>query len=40
MIETVECEKVITTWNEAIAREQSHIKLETSKVDSVIKIIY
>ncbi len=39
MIETVECEKVMTAWNEAIAREQSHIKLKTLKIDSMIKVI-
>jgi len=40
MIETVKCEKVMTAWNEAIVREQSHIKLETSKIDSMTKVIY
>ena len=39
MIETVGCEKVMTAWNEAIAREQSHIKLETSKIDSTARAI-
>ncbi len=39
MIETVECEKVMTAWNEAIAREQSYIKLEISKIDSTTRVI-
>ena len=39
MIETVECKKVMTAWNEAIAREQSYIKLEISKIDSTTRVI-
>ncbi len=39
MIEAVECEEVMTAWDEAIAREQSHIKLETSKTDSTARVI-
>ena len=39
MIEAVGCEEVMTAWDEAIAREQSHIKLGTSKTDSTARII-
>ncbi len=39
MIETVECEKVTTAWDEAITQKQSHIKLETLKIDSTTEII-
>ncbi len=39
MIEEIECEKVMMVWNYAIAQEKSHVKLETSKIDSTTKTI-
>lgn len=39
MIEEIECEKVMMIWNDAIAQEKSHVKLETSKIDSMTKTI-
>ncbi len=39
MIEAVGCEEVMTAWDEAIAREQSHIKLGTPKTDSTARAI-
>jgi hypothetical protein len=39
MIEAIGCKEVMTAWDEAIAQEQSHIKLETSKTDSTTRVI-
>lgn len=39
MIEGIGCEEVMMAWDDAIAQEKSHVKLETPKVDSTAKAI-